>query len=30
VAGVVDAFMHGVATPAGRRVLAADGLRSRR
>ena len=30
VAGVVDVFMHGVATPAGRRVLAADGLPSRR
>ena len=29
VAGVVDVFMHGVATPAGQRVLVADGLRRR-
>src|SRR5712691_291898 len=30
VAAVVDVFMHGVATAAGRRVLAAGGLRRRR
>ena len=30
VARVVDVFMHGVSTPAGQRVVAADGLRRRR